>query len=134
MTYQNYPQQYAGLELLETPVMIVERNGQLLFANPACESLLKVGRKELQKHSLYALFHDARALKNAVQMALAEGCMATAWVYGVVGVHNWQLPLFPDQAQQDFLAKGGPERDRMGVDPDGDGFACAWDPRPFRLQ
>jgi hypothetical protein len=38
----------------------------------------------------------------------------------------------PDQAQQDFLAKGGPERDRMGVDPDGDGFACSWDPRPFR--
>ncbi|MBL9049174.1 MAG: hypothetical protein JNK19_03575 [Tabrizicola sp.] len=38
----------------------------------------------------------------------------------------------PDQAQQEFLAKGGPERDRMGVDPDGDGFACAWDPRPFR--
>lgn len=37
-----------------------------------------------------------------------------------------------DQAQQDFLAKGGPERDRMGVDPDGDGFACSWDPRPFR--
>lgn len=37
-----------------------------------------------------------------------------------------------DQAQQDFLAKGGPDRDRMGVDPDGDGFACAWDPRPFR--
>jgi hypothetical protein len=38
----------------------------------------------------------------------------------------------PDLAQQDFLAKGGPERDRMGVDPDGDGFACSWDPRPFR--
>lgn len=38
----------------------------------------------------------------------------------------------PDQAQQDFLAKGGPERDRLGVDPDGDGFACSWDPRPFR--
>jgi hypothetical protein len=38
----------------------------------------------------------------------------------------------PDQAQQDFLAKGGPDRDRMGVDPDGDGFACTWDPRPFR--
>ena len=38
----------------------------------------------------------------------------------------------PDQAQQEFLAKGGPDRDRMGVDPDGDGFACSWDPRPFR--
>ena len=41
----------------------------------------------------------------AVQMALAEGCMATAWVYGVVGVHNWQLPLFPEQAQQDVWAQ-----------------------------
>lgn len=38
----------------------------------------------------------------------------------------------PDKAQQEFLAKGGPERDRLGVDPDGDGFACSWDPRPFR--
>jgi hypothetical protein len=38
----------------------------------------------------------------------------------------------PDQAQQDFLERGGPDRDRLGVDPDGDGFACSWDPRPFR--
>jgi hypothetical protein len=38
----------------------------------------------------------------------------------------------PDQAQEAFLAKGGPDRDRLGVDPDGDGFACGWDPRPFR--
>lgn len=29
-----------------------------------------------------------------IQMALARGCMSTAWVYGVVGVHNWQLALF----------------------------------------
>ena len=40
-----------------------------------------------------------------VQMELAQGCMATAWIYGVVGVHNWQLPLFSDQAQQDVWAK-----------------------------
>jgi hypothetical protein len=37
-----------------------------------------------------------------------------------------------DQAQQAFLEAGGPRRDRMGLDPDGDGFACSWDPRPFR--
>jgi 3-hydroxy-9,10-secoandrosta-1,3,5(10)-triene-9,17-dione monooxygenase len=30
-----------------------------------------------------------------VQMALAEGCMSTAWIYGVIGVHNWQLPSSP---------------------------------------
>lgn len=37
-----------------------------------------------------------------------------------------------DFAQEDFLARGGPQRDRLGVDPDGDGFACGWDPTPFR--
>ena len=37
-----------------------------------------------------------------------------------------------DLAQEEFLARGGPERDRSGLDPDGDGFACFWDPRPFR--
>lgn len=39
-----------------------------------------------------------------------------------------------DLAQQAFLEAGGPQRDRRGLDPDGDGFACSWDPRPFRLQ
>jgi hypothetical protein len=38
----------------------------------------------------------------------------------------------PDQAQIAFLEAGGPERDRKGMDPDGDGFACEWDPTPFR--
>lgn len=37
-----------------------------------------------------------------------------------------------DEAQIDFLAFGGPERDRKGLDPDGDGYACDWDPAPFR--
>lgn len=38
----------------------------------------------------------------------------------------------PDQAQIAFLSSGGPERDGKGLDPDGDGYACRWDPRPFR--
>ena len=37
-----------------------------------------------------------------------------------------------DLAQEAFLARGGPQRDPLGLDPDGDGFACGWDPRPFR--
>lgn len=36
------------------------------------------------------------------------------------------------EAQEAFLAKGGPKRDPQGLDPDGDGFACYWDPSPFR--
>jgi hypothetical protein len=38
-----------------------------------------------------------------------------------------------DAAQEDFLDSGGPERDPKYLDPDGDGFACFWDPSPFRL-
>ena len=38
----------------------------------------------------------------------------------------------PDQAQEAFLALGGPDRDRKNLDPDGDGFACSWDPTAFR--
>ncbi|MFN3971465.1 MAG: hypothetical protein ACK4GO_15380 [Gemmobacter sp.] len=37
-----------------------------------------------------------------------------------------------DLAQEAFLAAGGPERDPQRLDPDGDGFVCGWDPRPFR--
>lgn len=37
-----------------------------------------------------------------------------------------------DLAQEAFLAAGGPERDRQNLDPDGDGFACGWNPAPFR--
>lgn len=37
-----------------------------------------------------------------------------------------------DEAQRAFLAEGGPERDPRNLDPDGDGFACSWDPEPYR--
>ncbi|ARS29487.1 acyl-CoA dehydrogenase family protein [Sphingomonas sp. KC8] len=36
-----------------------------------------------------------------VQKALAEGCMSTGWVYGVLGCHPYQLALFDDKAQQE---------------------------------
>ncbi|MCG8672318.1 MAG: flavin-dependent monooxygenase [Pseudomonadales bacterium] len=37
-----------------------------------------------------------------VQMAIAEGCMSTAWIYGVIAVHNWQIALFDLKAQEDI--------------------------------
>ena len=39
-----------------------------------------------------------------IQMTLAEGCMSSGWVYGVVAVHNWQLALFDARAQEDVWA------------------------------
>jgi len=38
----------------------------------------------------------------------------------------------PDLAQMAFLERGGPQKDSGNLDPDGDGFACGWDPRPFQ--
>ena len=40
-----------------------------------------------------------------IQMALAEACVSSAWVYGVVGVHNYQMGLFDNRAQTDVWGK-----------------------------
>jgi len=36
-----------------------------------------------------------------VQKILAEGCMSTGWMYGVVGCHPYELALFDDRAQHE---------------------------------
>ena len=38
-----------------------------------------------------------------------------------------------DRAQIAFLAAGGPDADPRGMDPDGDGFVCGWDPARWRV-
>lgn len=75
---------------------------------------------------------------NIVQFALSTQHAPGAKVYSRSSLFQ-RDPLracarfpAPDLAQEEFLAQGGPERDRLGLDPDGDGFACGWDPRPFR--
>jgi 3-hydroxy-9,10-secoandrosta-1,3,5(10)-triene-9,17-dione monooxygenase len=37
----------------------------------------------------------------AVGIEIAQACMSSAWVLGVIGVHNWQIALFDDQAAQE---------------------------------
>ena len=76
---------------------------------------------------------------NVVDFALATNNPLGTQLYSRTGMtsmnrfnRNCARYASSDLAQQDFLANGGPERDRMGIDPDGDGFACYWDPTPFR--
>ena len=38
-----------------------------------------------------------------------------------------------NEAQVEFLALGGPKKDSLGLDIDGDGYACDWNPAPFWL-
>lgn len=40
----------------------------------------------------------------AVGLEVAKHCPSSAWVLGVIGVHNWQLALFDDKAAQDVWA------------------------------
>ena len=48
------------------------------------------------------------------------------WENACLRFHN------QDAAQEAFLAAGGPGRDANHLDPDGDGYACWWDPAPYR--
>ena len=54
--------------------------------------------------------------------------------FGLPGRARRACAKYPsaDRAQEAFLERGGPRKDRLGLDPDGDGFACGWDPAPFR--
>ena len=77
---------------------------------------------------------------NIVEFALSSTNQKGESVYrrsGLSGearaLRNCSEYASADLAQQDFLRRGGPRRDRLGLDPDGDGFACAWDPAPFRV-
>lgn len=51
---------------------------------------------------------------------------------GSMNARNCAKYASPDLAQQAFLESGGPDRDSKSLDPDGDGYACGWDPAPFR--
>ncbi|KZY38518.1 hypothetical protein A3731_40145 [Roseovarius sp. HI0049] len=77
---------------------------------------------------------------NIVEYALATKHPVGSKVYNRIGLNkqaryerNCAKYSSADRAQIDFLANGGPNRDRMGLDPDGDGYACGWNPAPFRI-
>jgi two-component system nitrogen regulation sensor histidine kinase GlnL len=63
---------FAGLELLDTPVVIVRRTGELVFANPASENLLGQGLRELMRHRFAALFLPNDALNQALATAFSH--------------------------------------------------------------
>lgn len=63
------------------------------------------GLFDVLKPKMYGGFEFDPQVFYDVQMALAEGCMSTAWIYGVIGVHNWQIALFDPKAAQDVFGK-----------------------------
>jgi len=82
---------------------------------------------------------DTDGSPNVVQYALSTSHPKGTQIYSRAGFNlaakaqrNCAAFASPDQAQIEFLSNGGPQRDRKGLDPDGDGYACGWAPAPFR--
>jgi hypothetical protein len=100
----------AKLEALKSNYEIVEpgatptRGSGVNLAKYALSQTNPVGNKQ---HKRFAL-SDRRAKKNCA-------------VY-----------TSSDEAQTDFLNLGGPQKDKRGLDPDGDGYACGWSPAVYR--
>ena len=55
-----------------------------------------------KRHGGYEL--DPRVFYQAI-IEVGTVCGSSAWVLGVVGIHNWHLGLFPPQAQEDVWGK-----------------------------
>jgi 3-hydroxy-9,10-secoandrosta-1,3,5(10)-triene-9,17-dione monooxygenase len=103
-----------------TPAELVKRAEQMvptLRARAAqCEADCKVADdtiRDFQEAGFFKILQPKRwggyemdpGAFYDVQMKVAEGCMSSAWVLGVVAVHNWQLALFDAQAQADVWAQ-----------------------------
>ncbi|MEZ5501464.1 MAG: acyl-CoA dehydrogenase family protein [Halioglobus sp.] len=65
------------------------------------EALQEAGFFRIMQPARYGGFELDPEVFFRVQMILAGACMSTAWVLGVVAIHNWQLGLFDDRAQRD---------------------------------
>ncbi len=68
---------------------------------------------DMQAAGLFRVFQPKRwggyemdpATYFDIQLALGEGDMSTAWVYGVVGLHPWLMGLFDDRAAQEVWGR-----------------------------
>jgi hypothetical protein len=82
---------------------------------------------------------DTDAQPNIVQYALSTSNPVGNKIYSRAGINlkdkaARNCAAFPsaDLAQIAFLEAGGPQKDRRTLDPDGDGYACSWNPTTFR--
>ena len=78
-----------------------QTNAQRCLPEETIAVMQAAGFFEVLKPKKYGGYEMDPQVFYDVCMALAEGCMSTAWVYGVVGVHNWQIALFDPKAAED---------------------------------
>lgn len=85
--------------------MLREREAQAIADRQVGSDVIKAfadaGFFKVLQPKRYGGFELSPAVYCSIAKALAQGCMGSAWVYGVVAVHNWQLALFDPQAAED---------------------------------
>ena len=67
----------AGLDLLATAIMLVDRELTVRYANPAAENLFELSAKALVGHRLGDVFPDDRVLEGAIEYARVNNCSYT---------------------------------------------------------
>ena len=129
--------------VLNNPGISDENNFDAVSARQSIESdaaRIAAARQQYEVIQPTALPNrNGDAQPNVVQYALQSRHPKGTKVYRRVGIasaartqRNCAQYASADEAQIDFLSFGGPERDRKALDPDGDGYACGWDPARFR--
>lgn len=131
-------------QLLGNPGLSDENSFEAVAARQTIESdaeRLQRQRSQYQQIEPTALpAQTGRRDPNIVQYALSTTHARGTKLYSRAGINlrsrsarNCAGFSSPELAQIAFLQEGGPQRDRQALDPDGDGFACSWDPSPYRL-
>ncbi len=129
--------------LLNNPGISDEQDFDAVASRESIESdaaRIEANRQQYQVVSPTALpSRSGGGQANIVQYALQTSHPRGTRLYRRIGLNrqakferNCASYASADLAQIDFLERGGPTRDRRGLDPDGDGYACSWDPAPFR--
>ena len=66
------PAVFPGLELLATAVVLLDRELQVMYVNPAAETLFAISRKSILHQPFPGLFVDSGPLGGLLQQAIRE--------------------------------------------------------------
>lgn len=69
------------------------------------EDFRKAGFFRILQPAIYGGYEMDPTVAYDVTIELARGCPSSAWVYGVVGVHQWEMALFPRQVTEEIWGK-----------------------------
>lgn len=105
-----------GAALMPSPAVLIERARAMIPVLKARARQCTQGRNvpaetvaEMQAAGFFRILQPQRwggyemhpNVFFEVQKLLAEGCMSTGWMYGVLGCHPYEMALFHDRAQQE---------------------------------